>query len=341
MIVIPVVNQKGGCGKTTTAVNLSYALALEGHKVLLVDFDPQANATYSLGITPKSTITDLLEHTIANTDYNLQEVLINNRTENMDVIPSSIGLSAIEQMLSTYENKLHILKHTFSRYPMNYDYCIIDCPPNLGILTLNALMVSDYAIVPLEVCGLSLEGVNNLKEVLGMLFSFQKKIPVVFYLITKYDKRFKFSDTFLTKIKDHLNGGILSTVIRTNISLREAESKGKSIFEYKKEARGAKDYRNLAKEVESITQKNTYTQFVFKCAECKEVYLVGEFNNWEKNEKYKLHQLNHDTWIITLPLRKGKYQYKFLVDGKWVNDPTNDMLEDDAFGGKNSVVLVG
>ncbi|MFH1767615.1 MAG: AAA family ATPase [Candidatus Omnitrophota bacterium] len=339
MKILSLVNQKGGCGKTTTAVNLASALSNQGWRVLLIDLDPQAHATFHLGLTPKQTLTDLFEKVIENIPFSLDDFLI-PRGKNMSVLASSIGLSTIEQRLSNREDKLDILAKILISADAGFDYCIIDCPPNLGILTLNALVTSGYCIVPLTVCDLSLKGVENLNNILTVLFEYKKRSPSVFYLLTQLDRRFKFSQTFITKLNKILGKQLLSSVIRTNIHLREAASSQTSIYDYKKDSRGAADYTTLCDEISKKVNNASWIPLFFKGKEIKEIYVVGEFNSWQKSESYKLKKLNIDTWFINLPLKKGTYRYKFVADEKWINDPVNALKEDDAFGGINSVLLV-
>lgn len=339
MVVVSLINQKGGCGKTTTAVNLSCALAKTGTRVLLIDLDPQAHATYSLGISTQKTSADLFERTINNVSFNIKEFFI-QRSQNLTVIASSIGLSAMEQVLANRDDKLDIAGRLLKQVGSDFDYCIIDCPPSLGILTLNALLVSSYAIVPIGICELSLKGVENLNNILSMFQSYKRSTPALHYLITQLDKRFKFSQSFLKKVQEQLGKRLLSTNIRTNIHLREAASCGMSIFEYKKDSRGAEDYASLAQEVRRSTRSASWVEFLFKGTEYKEVYVVGEFNNWKRSEQYKLKKLNTGTWALNMPFKKGTYRYKFVADDNWMCDPANERTESDSYGGKNSVLRV-
>jgi len=339
MIILSLANQKGGCGKTTTAVNLAYALANKGRHVLMVDLDPQAHATFSLGIQPKYTSSDFFDNIINNRPFDYNSYLT-NRANNLYVLPSSIGLSAVEQSLIEHENKLDVLSNALGKYEAAFEYCIIDCPPNLGVLTLNALVASSYVIVPIGVCELSLKGVENLNNIIKILYEHKKVTPQIYYLLTQLDRRFKFSQSFYKKIQEYFGNTLLTTVIRTNIHLREAAASGLSIFEYKKDSRGSQDYRQLAQEIEKISHPPRLVKFILKGKEFKEVYLVGEFNDWAPCDTYKLKKIDDDTWAIDLPLKKGKYSYKFIADGRWINDPSNNLQEDDAFGGKNSVVMI-
>ena len=339
MKVVSIVNQKGGCGKTTTAVNLAYALANKGHKILIVDLDPQAHATFSLDISPDFTTTDLLESIINRESLNIDTYLI-ERADNLFVLGSSIGLSVIEQTLSNREDKIDVLTKLLEKCKSKFDYCIIDCPPNLGVLTLNALVASTYAIIPVGICELSLKGVENLNNILTMLTNYRKSSLTLFYLVTQLDKRFNFTQRFLKKMNDTFKDKMFSVKIRTNIHLREAAACGMSIFEYKKDARGAQDYQELADEFEKATKNAKIVKCCYKGKDVKNVYLIGEFNDWEKNEKFKLKKVNNDTWVIDLFLAKGKYRYKFIADNKWIRDPSNVLVEDDSFGGKNSILFV-
>ncbi|MBN3039139.1 MAG: AAA family ATPase [Candidatus Omnitrophica bacterium] len=339
MKVISLVNQKGGCGKTTTAVNLAYAFAKRGNRTLLIDLDPQAHATFSLGITPNLTTADLLEHVIENRPFNPKEFFV-WRKDDLSLLPASIGLSALENTINRQNNKLEILTKMLMNIDAHFDYCIIDCPPNLGALTLNALVASSYSVVPLGICELSLRGVENLNSILSMLFEHRKKAPYILYLITQVDRRFRYSENFYNKVKEQFRDQLLSTAIRTNIHLREAAAFGKSVFEYRSDSRGAQDYKQLAQEIESITQRPSLVQLCLKGMGHNEVYVVGEFNEWRKHRNFQLKKVDDGTWSISLPLKRGTYRYKFIVDNEWINDPSNSLQENDAFGGKNSILFV-
>lgn len=336
MEIISVTNQKGGCGKTTTAVNLAHALAKRGQRVLLLDLDPQAHTTFSLGLNPELTAADLFERLLSNSPVNLNDFVV-SRLDNLFVLGSSMGLSAVEQTLAQ-QNKLDILKGVLS--DAKFDYAIIDCPPNLGALTLTAMMAANYTIVPIGICELSLKGAENLTQIKNMLFEHRQKVLSVFYLITQLDRRLRFSESFLEKVRPQLGKSLLATMIRTNIHLREATAQGKTIYEYKSDARGAHDYQQLAEEISQAAQQKTLIQLYLKGKAYSEVYLTGEFNAWQKDPRHRLSKLSADTWGITLPFKKGTYRYKFIADDNWINDPENPLEESDAFGGKNSILFV-
>lgn len=339
MKVISVVNQKGGCGKTIISVNLAAALSKKGFSVLLIDLDPQAHATFALRKESDFTITDILEKVSSGGEL-AQEQLYLPVSENFYFIPSRIGLASLEHKFAQRDDRLDILAEFLKQIWNNFDYCILDCPPNLGVITLNALQASTYSMIPLSTCDFSLRGIEILKDIVIMLKEFKSKSPTLFYLLNQTDKRYKFSGEFETKVKNQLGNLLLSSSIRTNVHLKEAASWGKTIFEYKPDSRGAEDFMSLADEVSKTTSQVNWTTLFLKAEKLENVYVVGDFNSWQKDEKFKLRKVGEGTWSINIPLEKGKYRYKFATADTWIADPHNKLSEDDSFGGKNSLIYV-
>ena len=339
MKIISIVNQKGGCGKTITAVNLSAGLSKKGFKVLLIDLDPQAHATFALRKSSNLTITDILEK-ISHDEPLPQEELYQSVSENFYFIGSRIGLASLEHKFSQREDRLDILSSFLNIVSSNFDYCILDCPPNLGLLTLNALGASTYCLIPFNLCDFSLRGIEILKDIIIMLKEFKGKTPICFYLLSQLDRRSRFACEFTEKVKKRLGSLLLNTMIRTNITLKEAASFGKNIFEYNSDSRGAMDFAALAEEIINTTSNTTWAQLFLKGDAFGEVYAIGDFNNWQKEEKYKLRKVGDDIWSLNIPLEKGKYRYKFLAGNAWIADPHNKLVEDDSFGGKNSLIII-
>ena len=246
--VIAVSNQKGGVGKTTTSVNLSASLAALEKKVLLIDFDPQANTSSSIGIdvtVNTKTIYDLLEN-----NCEINECIYNTKLSFLDVIPAHIDLVGIEIEFINSSDREYLLKNVIDNVKEKYDFIIIDCPPSLGLLTINALSAANSIIVPIQCEYLALEGLGKL---LNTIKSIQKlhnsDLSIEGLLLTMYDTRLNLSNQVKKEVKLHFNEMVFKTVIHRNVKLGEATSFGKSIIDYDVSSKGADNYLNLAKEL--------------------------------------------------------------------------------------------
>jgi len=256
MRIIAVANQKGGCGKTTTAISLSSSLALRGKKVLLVDCDPQAHATIGLNVSP-SELEKSIYHVLtpANDGALGIEDVVQYVKENFDLAPASVVLSALEQDLSSAQGRENRLLEAIQALHVPYDYVLIDCPPSVSLLCINALRACDEVIIPIDMSLFSLRGVAKLVEIILLIKDKLGHEVRPRALITMYDHRTRYSKQVLQKVKETFGKNVFESAIRYNIRLRETVDHGLPIGDYDKHAIGYKDYENLAEEVIRVQEE--------------------------------------------------------------------------------------
>lgn len=250
MLTISVAIQKGGSGKTTTALNLAAALQRSGQKVLLIDLDPQANLTQSMGIADDSTLSiyELLKQAASGEPLETGKAIIHSGV--LPLIPANLELASAELELVSMYGREQLLKQLLAQLPGEYDIVMVDCPPAVGMLTVNALTASDYIVMPLQAEFLPFKGVQRfMKNVQLIKKQLNKKLEVLGLVLTKYDEHKSMHRQIRRQLEELYPGLVMETGIRSNIALAKAQEQAKDIFTFDNGANGAKDYRLLAEEV--------------------------------------------------------------------------------------------
>ena len=246
MNVISIANQKGGCGKTTTAINLAAALALNGRKVLLLDLDPQANASAGLNIDSQDSIYNVISK-LTPRKLSIGDIIVRIE-EHFDLAPSNILVGTLEQELADEIGRELKLNEILQTLEGKYDDILIDCPPSLGFLTVNALRASQQVIIPVEMSRFSLQGVDRLLDIVNLIkerLGHEVKCNI---LVTMFDSRLRHSFAMLAKMKEKFEEIIFDTIIHVNVKLKESAVVGQSVSAYDKYSRGFKDYYSFARE---------------------------------------------------------------------------------------------
>jgi len=379
MRVIAVFNHKGGCGKTTTAINLAGALADAGRRVLLVDLDPQAHATVGCGVREEevelSTWHALVGEDAGSGPVGLPDIAW-EIFERFYLAPASVRLATLEQTLAGADSREHRLARLVERTGGRYDVVIIDCGPGLGLLTMNALVAAGEVIVPVDLGFFSVYGLGRALKTMDLVGERTGHAPAVGILPTMYDVRARSMRRSLADLKQRYAGRVFETVIRFNVDLREAAAMGSPIVEFKPRSRGHEDYRALAQEVlaadlqvqhealqhreadarrraeQAVDEKlqSVYGAIVtdegvcFLChaPNAKRVQVAGDFNDWRADDGNADMEPTDQpgVWRKAVRLGPGRYAYRLVIDGRWCSDPANPYVESNPYGELNSVVEV-
>lgn len=355
MRIIAVINQKGGCGKTTTAINLGACLAGLSRRVLVVDLDPQAHATLGFGVDQGEFRLSSYDLLMEGRDGLLSSDMIISLNERLDLIPSDVMLSAAEPVLLQRDGREHVLESVLAPLDGRYDFVVLDCPPNIGVLTFNALYACTEAIIPMESGLFALHGLAKLLETIEVVNG-NREVPIeVHALATMFDRRTRIAHESLEELRKHMRGRVFRTVVNFNVKLKEASGYGMHILEYDPDSQGAKDYLALAREVLSARPsarkrrkkegflKPVVTEdgvlFTYYSPEATSVHVVADFNGWDTSGLPMENVAGTGMWQRFVPLKKGRYEYKFLVDGRWVSDPDNPRRAANEFG-ENSILEI-
>jgi chromosome partitioning protein len=254
--IIAIANQKGGVGKTTTAINLAASLAVLEFKTLLVDADPQANSTSGVGFDPRNIKTSVYECII--NDVNPKDIILKTETPNLDLLPSHIDLVGAEIEIINLPNRENMMKFVLDKIKDDYDFIIIDCSPSLGLVTINALTAANSVIIPVQCEYFALEGLGKLLNTIKIVQQrLNIELAIEGILLTMYDTRLRLSNQVVEEVKKHFQEMVFDTIIQRNTKLGEAPSFGQTIIMHDVSSKGAVNYLNLAREV---LQKNNMTK---------------------------------------------------------------------------------
>ncbi len=380
MKVISIANQKGGCGKTTTAINLASALGVNGKRVLLVDLDPQAHASLGLNIDSPDSIYNVISR-LTPRKLKLGDIIVTVE-KSFDLVPSNILVGTLEQELADEIGRELKLSEILATQKDKYDYILIDCPPSLGFLTVNALRASSDVIIPVETSRFSMQGVDHLMDIVNLIRDRLNHSVESRILITMFDSRLRHSFSMLAQMKEKFNGQLIDTIVHVNVKLKESAVMGKTVYKYDKYCRGTKDYFSLAKELitsiegspvsaapavrerkldsasapaesapVSVPISNRMREIVKK--ESSGLLTTFILEAPQAQSVYVTGSFNdwsldescrmkteNGFWTVQLPLKAGLYKYQFIVDGKWQEDPDNPVKERNSFGDINSLIEV-
>ena len=357
MNILAVSNQKGGCGKTTTAINLAASFAALGKRTLLVDLDPQAHATFGLGVrndhTHRSMYNILTEQPDKRKLFFEDVILpVQNR---LDLAPSHILLSTIEQEFTNKDESVSKLYQALLRLSFPYEAVVIDCPPSLGFLTFNALRACQTVVVPIELSSFSLMGVDKQLSMIELIRAKLQHTPKVYALPTLVDARTKFSKYMMQEIAQAFGDQVLNNAVHMSVAVKESQAKGVPLVSHQPKSRAAVDYMMLAQEIigknfsaetpflgslEPPVSAGPLRDFMIRAQGAREVHLVGDFNQWSVSSDSLLWQKEEGVWQKRMHLDSGHYRYKFVVDGRWITDPQNERIEPNPYGGMDSVLEI-
>jgi chromosome partitioning protein len=360
MRILAIVNQKGGCGKTTTAIQLASRLAALRRRTLLVDLDPQGHATLGLGVGPPGrdgSIGRVLARSGLDEDaVPLSEILI-ELGDGLFLTPAGAELAELEPDLTRARGGEERLAEHLAPLAGDFDEIVIDAPPSLGLLTLNALMAAHEVLVPVEPSLFSLHGLTRLVELVGLLTERRRHPVRLRILVNLFDGRSRFARETLKEIRRAFPEQTLRTVIRSSVRVREAAARGLPLDRHAPRSPIARDYAALAEEIqESITETGEATRpgnvpglrvtrdgvyLSRNDIEPDRVRLAGDFNDWVPDSGVVLDRHENGSWTKFFPLGPGHYQYKLVVDGRWICDPLNPLEVPSGIGTTNSVLEIG
>jgi chromosome partitioning protein len=358
MRTLAVINQKGGCGKTTIAIHTAGALARLGKRVLLVDMDPQAHASLGLGVIDERETTTsyelLHDPTVTVTDA------IRDIRPGLCLVPGSTVLSGIEQELSGQPGREDRLARKLEGLPADvFDFAIIDCPPGVGLLTFNALVAADEVVIPVDASTFAMHGLVRLRETIGVIEDELQHPLRVHVVCNNVDTRTHFSNDMLSEAEKLHTGVLLESFVSNSVRLKEAAARGVTIFDLDASSKPATQFAALAAElvrraplIETRDMRRWMEQlhgpqripegvlFTLDAPGAAEVSVTGEFTAWSREGRRLTRDAADGLWKAVINIPPGEYEYRFVVDGLWIRDPNNLEYTRNEFGQENSVLVV-
>ncbi len=364
MHIIAIANQKGGCGKTTTAINLAAALGLLQKKVLLMDLDPQGHA--SLGLGQDAADVDGLYEVFSN-QTTLNEVIRPAVGTGVDLVAATISLAAIERVFANSPERERQLLNHLEKLSVNYDFVLLDCPPSLGMLSVNAIRAADEVLVPVDNSRYSLDGIERLQDIaILMSAKYKLKIPIT-ALKVMHDSRTRLAKRVHEDLQNQDEIQLSPVCIRSSIRVREAAYDGQSLLAFSPRCNASQDYRQLAEFLsarysdnqareehpsqpesamqlamtEAMSQHKPAQKVIldFRTMRCEQLQIAGDFNDWKPDNQVET-RIEDGTMQKILHIKPGSYEYRVIIDGVWQCDPTNPHMVPNQLGGSNSLLRV-
>lgn len=369
MKIIAIANQKGGCGKTTTAINLAACLGKKEKRVLMLDLDPQAHSSLGFGVYQEDA-RDLYD--VFTGEVKLENIILPNIFNGVDVVPATMTLAAAEHLPVRPDQRDRQLEMHLTALHHRYDYAVVDCPPSMGFLTLNALTAADLVLIPIEMSSFGLHGVDQMYQTIALLRErYARDIPIR-VLPTLVDSRTRLCRHFLHEIGERFADDVVPVMVQFTVRLKEAVHKGLSIIEYDPSSPAAAQYGRLAEELVSCLHADVFTEDAsedsarmnamiqafdqararliengprkkvtlrFYNLAGKHVQLAGNFNNWQP-DKDVITQIVDGVLEKIILLMPGVYQYRLVIDGEWQEDVSNPEQVSNLSGGRNSILHV-
>ncbi len=357
-VIIAFVNQKGGCAKTTSAIHFSLALASRNYRVLLIDLDPQGHATLGLGAEidgDKPTLSEVLMHTpLTGVGPSLEQTMISVRP-GLDLVPANLGLAALEAKLASSPGREERLSEHLAQVVPSWDLVFIDCPPNLGLLTINALVAAREAMIPVEPAPFAAQGAERVLDTIEMVKEITGHLVAARLLPVMVSPRDWHAKTSLAQLREKHSGMVVQETVRRSILFARAAAAGKGIGEIAPRARAWGDYQQAAKACASrwenarALQRPRFTglmtvaggvSFTHPDLKPEDILLAGEFNGWTPDAGVEVIRGERGSWRKFLAVDPGRYEYKFVYEGRWMPDPGNPRRIRNLHGTHNSLVDV-